>query len=349
MKLEDLGTSYKKLPTFSPVALKMLKMIKRDTFTVEEISDIISSDVALTAKVLRVANSPFFRRVMPVKTVYDAFMVIGQETAKYLALSFSIMEMLTIKSRGFDSMYFWKNSLTTGVAAEILATMLNHFRAHEFFFIGFLQDLGVLTLYNHAPDTYKKILEEKARTGDKIHLVEQRMLGLDHQDAGNYICRIWDFPESIYLPISAHHNPQSLSNVNGDILKAAKILNVADLMSDIYYGREKSGKIAELYNICTHRFSLKAEDIDRFGDIVGKDMKKVLEFFDIKSSGAKSYAEIIREANKELTQVNGSCAANEGIADKEDTGEDIRQLIITNERLREEGASGHERKESANI
>ncbi len=342
MKLEDLEISCKKLPTFPVVAVKVLKTMKKDAFNIGEISDIISADLAFSAKMLRVANSAFYGRTAPVRTINDALMIIGIETAKNLALTFSLIDTLTIKDSDFDFEFFWKNSITAGIGAELWSKMLGYPRDNEYFLLGFLQDIGILILYNHDPLTYAKIFGEKKKTGEKLYLIEQQALSLDHQDAGGYVLKIWDFPESIYLPVSAHHNPQILMDTTGDITMAVNILNIADLVRDIYYGTEKSRKIAEFYNY-TEKFSLKVEDIDDFVDTVGKRTMDVLEFFGVDQAGVKSYMEIIKEENEKLMinntlnepgdNIDGNTVAP--VQNKDQAEDDIRQLLMTNERLRE--------------
>ncbi len=343
MKLEDLDISYKKLPTLPAVAVNVLKTMKKDAFNIGEISEVISADLALSAKMLRVANSAFYGRTTPVESISDALMIMGIKTAKNLALTFSLVEMLTIKESGFDFKFFWKNSITAGIASELLSEMLYYTKSEEYFLLGFLQDIGILLLYHHDPSTYAKIIERKKETGDKLYLIEQEVIGLDHQEAANYVLKIWDFPESIYLPVSAHHNPQILIDTTRDITMAVNILNIADLVRDIYYGTEKSRKITELYSY-TEKFSLKAEDIDNFMDTVGKRTMDVLELFGVDQSGVKSYMEIIKEENEKLIgntyTLNGPRYNIDGnviaLTKNKDQAEDnIRQLLMTNKRLRE--------------
>ncbi len=336
MKVEDLTVFCRKLPAFPVAMVKLLEAIKKDAFTVEEISEIISSDLALSTKMLQIANSAFYGRVTPANTINDAFMIIGLKTAKNLVLALSLNRILTVRSSDFDFDLFWRNSIAAGIASELLARIVRYSINNEYFLSGFLQDIGVIILYKHDPDTYKKVFEEKERTGDKLFLFEQRILSLDHHEAGSFILKMWGFPESIYGPISTHHDSGDMMYMDKDIFMVLNTLDVSDLVCDIYYGSKKSRKISELYNKCTEKFSLKAQDIDYFVDRVGKESVNYFSFFDVNPAGTRSYSEILRDENEHLMRTDTKyepTVYEDGNDDKKDTEETIRQLVMTNQRL----------------
>jgi hypothetical protein len=146
-----------------------------------------------------------------------------------------------------------------------------------------------------------------------------------------------------------HHTSADLSNVSDGTLLVIKTLNIADLIRDIYYGNDKSRRIAELYRKCSEEFFLRAERIDRFIYMAGKETLNMLGFFDLDPAYSKTYSEILTEENESLMQKLGM--EIEQPADKESDEaedaeeeekseaeelEDIRKLVITNEQLREE-------------
>jgi HD-like signal output (HDOD) protein len=346
MQFEELEEFCKKLEVFPIAVVKMLKVIKKEAFTLEEVTEIISSELALSTKMLRIANSAFFGRSGPVNTINDAFMLLGANTAKNLALAFSIKKVLTIRDSIFDFDYFWRNSITAGIASELLARIVRYSKKNEYFLTGFLQDIGIIVLYNHDPETYKSILEEKKHTGEKLYLIEQETLSLNHQDAGSYLLKSWDFPESIYHPISMHHNPGDSHYVGDGTLLLLSTLDIADLVRNIYYGPDKSRKIAELYSKCSEKYSLRPEKIDYYINMAGKETMSMLSFFDLDPAGTKSYSEILKEENELLMQKLGmeieetaDKASDEGEyneIDEEEELQDIRNRVLINERLREE-------------
>ncbi len=350
MQFEDLEEFCKKQEVFPIAVVKMLKEIKKEAFSLEEVTEIISGELSLSVKILKIANSAFYGRASQVKTINDAFMILGANTIKNLALAFSLKKVLTIRKSVFDFDYFWRNSITAGIASELLARIVRYSNNNEYFLAGFLQDIGIIVLYNHDPKTYKEILERKKETGAKLYLIEQEALSLNHQDAGCYLLKAWKFPESIYQPISMHHSSADLSNISDGTLLVIKTLNIADLVRDIYYGNDKSRRIAELYRKCSEEFLLRSEKIDHFLYMAGKETLNMLGFFDLDPAYSKSYSEILTEENELLMEKLGM--EIEQPADKEsDEAEDadeeeekseaeelenIRKLVITNEQLREE-------------
>ena len=344
MQFEDLEEFCKKQEVFPIAVVKMLTAIKKETFSLEEVTEIISGELSLSVKVLKIANSAFYGRASQVKTINEAFMILGANTIKNLALAFSLKKVLTISKSVFNFDYFWRNSITAGIASELLARIVRYSKNNEYFLSGFLQDIGIIVLYNHDPKTYKEILEKKKETGEKLYLIEQEVLSLNHQDAGCYLLKAWKFPESIYQPISMHHSSADSNSISDRTLLVIKTLNIADLVRDIYYGNDKSRKIAELYSKCSEEFSLKSLKIDHFLYMAGKETLNMLGFFDLDPAYSKSYLEILTEENELLMQELGM--EIEQTADKENDEdekkseaeelEDIRKLVITNEQLREE-------------
>jgi len=145
MQFEDLEEFCKKQKVFPIAVVKMLEAIKKETFSLEEVTEIISGELSLTVKVLQLANAAYAGRTSKAKTLNEAFMILGANKIKNLALAFSIKKVLTIHESVFDFDYFWRNSITAGIASELLARTVRYSKNNEYFLTGFLQDVGPFT------------------------------------------------------------------------------------------------------------------------------------------------------------------------------------------------------------
>src|SRR5512145_2510432 len=117
--LKSMAHKIGRLPTLPGVAVKILQAMQRDTPSLKEISDIISTDTSLSAKVLQVVNSPFYGLATKISSVSHAMTYLGLNTVKNLALSFSLMQHLRKNNQHvLNYVQFWKDSLVGAVAAK---------------------------------------------------------------------------------------------------------------------------------------------------------------------------------------------------------------------------------------
>ena len=124
--LKDLSKKIGKLPTLPGVAIKILHAMQRETPNLSEISEVISADSSLSAKVLRVVNSPFYGLSNKISSVHQAIVYLGLNAVKNLALSFSLLRGFATKGKcPFDYVQFSKDSLIGAVAAKSLTEKIN--------------------------------------------------------------------------------------------------------------------------------------------------------------------------------------------------------------------------------
>ena len=127
------------------VAIQILDLCQKDEPDMSEIAKLIGSDPALSAKILRLTNSPVYGLKCQVRTVSHAICLLGLSAVRPLALSFSLVKGLQARDRKALT-WFWKRSLLSAVAARELAAATNYRLAEEAFLGALLQDIGVLAM-----------------------------------------------------------------------------------------------------------------------------------------------------------------------------------------------------------
>ena len=209
--LEDFIAEIENLPTLPGIAIRILKAVQKKEPDINEISDIISTDPPLSAKVLRLANSSFYNLPAKITSVLHSIKMLGINTVKNIALGFSLVNNYqSKKSSGFDYTSFWKNSLVGAVSAKLLTEKLNPESLDNAFFMGLLQNIGTLTFGHCMPAQYDLVLSEMEKTGSTYQDAEAYILGYSHQEIGEYLMKSWGLPETLYLPVGYHHNPDKL-------------------------------------------------------------------------------------------------------------------------------------------
>ena len=124
--IEEIIQDHKDLPTLPGIAMRILDAVGKNQINLKEIADIISTDPPLSAKVLQLINSPFYGLPTKITSVQRAINLLGLNTVKNLALSFSLLNEHKNGHNGdFDYTMFWKNSLVSAIAAKNAAAVVD--------------------------------------------------------------------------------------------------------------------------------------------------------------------------------------------------------------------------------
>src|SRR4051812_4146727 len=100
------------LPTLPAAALRVLQLTSNDQVSLTELAEMVSKDPALSVKVLRAVNSPFYGLSQKVSNVSQAVALLGMHSVKTLVLSFSLVSSLrSQKLGGFDYLSYWRRSM----------------------------------------------------------------------------------------------------------------------------------------------------------------------------------------------------------------------------------------------
>ena len=126
-ELPDALKKADNLPSLPAVALDVLRLSQDEDVTLDAMATCLSRDPALSAKLLKLANSSLFGFGKEVTTLQRATMMLGMKTVKLMALSFSLAGSLPRKGRsgGFDYGEYWRRSLVCAVSARSLAKSRN--------------------------------------------------------------------------------------------------------------------------------------------------------------------------------------------------------------------------------
>lgn len=323
-----------KLPSPPSIAFRILEAVKKDAASFNELSRIISSDPALTAKILMVANSSFYHLPQKIDSIPKALTLLGTKALKNIALSFVIARELRGHSAGgFDFNFFWKRSLTAAVSADLLSPLIAD-RNEDIFVTALLQDIGIVIMYLCRPDDYLKVLDEKRASSMPIQSAEKKVFGLDHEEVGSEILRNWGIPESVYGPVRYHHNHKGIPK---RFKMASQLLMLSDKISSVYHGSRSAEKIQDIKHILCTDYGMKEEVVDSFIDSVADKTVEILSFFEIDAGNMKPFSEMLQEANEALGKLNLSYEqlVVELKQAKEKAETFARELRDANEKLRD--------------
>jgi diguanylate cyclase (GGDEF)-like protein len=302
--LKDLAKKIGNLPTLPGVAIKILQAMQRETPNIGEISEAISADAPLSAKVLKVVNSPFYGLANKITSVHQAMVYLGLNTVKNLALSFSLLRGFSPKREGaFDYVQFSKDSLIGAVAAKSLTEKANRQHGENAFFLGLLQDIGMLIMAESMPDEYEKVIREAAAGGSPLHKTENTLLGLNHMEVGEFVTDSWGLPATFSVPVGSHHCPERLVYPLNDIEQLTRILHLSSLYVDLFKCPDLDAGYAKIENYIQAYGLGSIIDKSEVAEQVAAGVKSIFPIFDLQIDEKKHF-EIIDAARNELADLS---------------------------------------------
>lgn len=201
--------SRKDLPTIPATASAVLQSIDDPNASAASLARIIERDVSLTARVLAVANSPFYGLLRKVSTVELALVILGLSAVKEILLSLVVQRIFaTMRTDLLDVREFWNYSVYCGSTARFLARKLGYRVAGEAFVAGLIHDIGILIAAQFLPRDFAEIRKLQAKEGIGFMEAEKIILGNSHNDLGLWFAEKWNLPEQLRSAIYCHHTPQ---------------------------------------------------------------------------------------------------------------------------------------------
>jgi HD-like signal output (HDOD) protein len=196
------------LPALPTIAMEIVDMVDNPRTSASQLGKVISTDQALTAKVLKIANSPFYGFPRKISTIDFAIIVLGYDALKEIVISISLVSSLQKKSDlYFDAKAFWDHAIASGVLARRLARDLGYRVSGEVFVGGLLHDMGVSVLHRYFKNEYKRIVEIARETELTFQEAVESVLGVTHADIGGWLAERWNLPDHLVEAISLHHSP----------------------------------------------------------------------------------------------------------------------------------------------
>jgi putative nucleotidyltransferase with HDIG domain len=206
--VETLIAASGKMGTLPMVFHRLVEIINSPYASPADSAKIIATDPALSAKLLRLVNSPFYGLATRIDTISRAVVLVGTGQLVMLAMGATLMTAFKGMPISLVNMQsFWNHSIACGVAARLLARHLSLPQPETWFVSGLLHDIGRLLVYTQLPTHALYLLTEARRRDVSIYSLETDTLGFTHEALGEALLRSWRCPEEIVRRIGRHHFP----------------------------------------------------------------------------------------------------------------------------------------------
>lgn len=221
--VEGLG----QVPTLPAIVARALEILNQPNASAETAARLIGQDLALSAKVLRLANSAFYGIPRSIASVDQAIVILGFQTVRSLVMSASVLKILgkTGKST-LDRRMVWRHSVAAGLASRIVVRKVGRRLGLDIeaaFMATLLHKIGVLILDTAEHAEYQKILAEAAEPdAESLPLVERKHLQIDHAALGGMLAEKWGLPEELRDPITHHLSP-AMAPTQGELAAVVQL------------------------------------------------------------------------------------------------------------------------------
>lgn len=222
---ERLRAAFATLPAFPNAVQDVLDLLQKPDVELAQLARAIEADAALTMRVLRTANSPFYGSRAGIATVRNACRVLGVHALRNVAIAMLALQQFPADApSGLSRRDLWRHCTAVAAAARFLAQRLGR-DADMAFTAGLLHDIGRIALDACFPDAYAHVLARRDREGLSLYDAELAVFGMDHAAVAAELARVWQLPAAIIAAVGAHH-PEHDGNSDsyGDVVHIVDIV-----------------------------------------------------------------------------------------------------------------------------
>lgn len=213
------------LPPMPLVAGRIVSLASDPETDAKVLERAIQADQALTANVLKIANSSFYGCLRSINTVSSAIVLIGFKGIKSLAVAASLKSFY--RRVDLTEKMLWEHSIGSAVAAHILSKKLYCY-PEEAFIAGLMHDIGKVILNNQKNELFSKIMQVSYNDQVPLVEVEKEHLGFTHAEVGGLMIQKWNLSDDLVEAVTFHHNLEGNDPLKTDVLRFAALLDLTN-------------------------------------------------------------------------------------------------------------------------
>nr|WP_321501582.1 HDOD domain-containing protein [uncultured Dethiosulfovibrio sp.] len=281
LSVMQLLESHPDLVSLPDVYYRIVECLKSPISSSSDLAAVVGMDTNLTARLLRLVNSPVYSPSSPVNTVARAITLLGAKQLSTLALGVSVISIFDDLSPEYLTMEeFWRHSLATAIIAKLIAKDLK-LDQELLFTAGTLHDLGRLIMVERMPFQMEAAIYLSYSKQTPLYEAERETLGFDHGRVGGKLLKMWGIPDPLQSIVRFHHTPAMAKGMEleADVIALSDMITIAlDIGSSgskVMPPMKFSGKIAPW---------LSPEHLDRWIEQGENQIEGAMEFFSFGSN-----------------------------------------------------------------
>ena len=322
------------LPSLPSVVLKIIEASKDPDIGLADVAQIIQVDPALSAKLLKVANSSMYARRREITNLRDALALLGLNASLIIALSFSLVKSLSSSAdNSMNYEEFWKRSILSATIARQIGFKLKLPNLEDFFLASLLQDIGILAIDCTNPEGLPT--EFNASHLSRVNS-EQDKLGLDHSDIGAWLLKSWNLPEKLYKAVLCSHTDYTQPVETHEEEIFYQCVSMSGNLSDVWFEEDREAALQRNLRSIESLLGFDKKEFNAFINEISNVLPEISSMFDIKIVDDKKREQVINEARDILMVRNISL-----IKQFEDHRDQIKSLTAKSRDIEEEAKRDH--------
>lgn len=260
---QQLVSSIDNLPTLPGSVARLFSVVSGDMWSAEDMEQIIAPDPALTANMLRLANSPLFGFTRKITTIRQAVTLMGIKRVFEVAASGAFARIIPPHIAGYDmkASDFWVHSIGTAMLAERLVHDCDLQVPALVFTAGLLHDMGKLVMGSHV-EVEQQAIRSLMGDGSTFVDAEQRAIGTSHPEVGALLSQKWNLPEVVETAARWHHEPNRTPLPADQML--VDVIHVCDVLAHMLgYGADSGGLMRQIDPEALRRLPLTEAQLER--------------------------------------------------------------------------------------
>ncbi|MCX5807191.1 MAG: HDOD domain-containing protein [Proteobacteria bacterium] len=287
------------LPSLSNVAVRLIELASDDKSSMDELANLIEKDPSLTIRVLKLANSAFFKSIYPITTVKHAVIRIGFHHLRILALSLSLKDTFPMGKVGsMNYEQFWRVSLYRGLLAKSLANILKLCEPEEAFVAGLTLEIGFLIYF----DMFLKGKDDCINLGiyplESLLALEQEKHGINHREIGEIALQYWKFPDKIIECQRYYGQERDATGPSG----LSKICRIAGKLSALIC--YKHIDFNEIFNTIVSYYGLDNETVYEVVISALDEVDEISKALQVSVEFDKDMTGLMEKANRALSDIS---------------------------------------------
>lgn len=211
-----------RLPMVPKVVQELINSLNRPEFIdFGEIVYTLAHDPVLSARLLRLANTPRFGGSRKIGSLNEALIILGFDNLRVLIIASGIIN-LNLHVPHLDLKNFWHTSFERGNTAKYLAKLAQQ-NPQLSFSCGLFSNIGILVLHIALPDVANTI-EQGSRAGQERLAIEQALLDIDTAQIGAELLRRWNFPEALLEAVEWQHRAPAFATPLAAIVHLSRLM-----------------------------------------------------------------------------------------------------------------------------
>jgi putative nucleotidyltransferase with HDIG domain len=274
LTMEEIVNQVQEIPPFPQTIMKIIELTNDPKSGAKDLEQEIMKDQGLTTKILKLANSAFYRGRREISTVVDASVMLGFSAIQSMVLATVVGKYMSKELPGYalEKDALWKQSQISAIMTRTIAKKVKYPKPDQAYTAGLLRDIGKVILDQYVSEEYEAISALVEFENKSFIVAEEMVLGYHHGQIGAKIAEKWNLPEELVEVIACHHNP-SVAFVNPELVSITHISDSLVMMMGIHIGID--GLAYEFFSDAVRMLKLDetmlSEIMSEVADIIEKE------------------------------------------------------------------------------